>query len=88
MFMYIAARMRETIDSFRDHSMGRSPVVGTVDGTHTNKGTNGGTTGMCVQKKVPCSSVASNLIGVITKHCLPTKLPGPIVQSPIKLILD
>jgi len=25
-----------------------------------------------VQKKVPCSSAASNLIGVMTKHCLIT----------------
>ena len=34
MFMYIAALMRETIDSFRHQSMGRFPsVVGTVDGT-------------------------------------------------------
>ena len=34
MFIYIAARMRETVDSFRDQSMGRFPgVVGAVDGT-------------------------------------------------------
>ena len=69
--------MRETVDSCRDQSMGRFPgVVGTVDSTHKNKGTNGGTTGICVQEKVPYSSAASNSIGVMTKHCLLTKIVG------------
>ena len=62
MSLYMAALMRETVDSCRDQSMGRFPgVVGTVDSTHKNKGTNGGTTGICVQEKVPCSSAASTL---------------------------
>ena len=70
--------MRETVDSCRYQSMGRFPGVGTVDGTraHQNKGTNGGATGICVQEKVPCSSAASNSIGVMTKHCILTKIVG------------
>ena len=77
--MYIAARMRETTDSFRDQSMGRFPgVVGTVDGTLIRiRAPMEEPQAYVCRKKVICSSVPSNLIGVITKHCLLTNLPGP-----------